>query len=171
MWELVEYQLQNTYAAMLNGNKELAFSVVKLGKKVNKFDVKIDRMSENLLALYTPVAIDLRLVLATLKINANLERIDDITESISKYIQHQNAPFSTEFLEQTKTCVMFEEAQAMFAACHQAYKTSDTTLARMVIKQDKTLNKIFRRSNDIFTTYLLRNPGSIQESLALLLII
>ena len=64
MWDLVEYQLQSGREAMLNADQELARKVVKLGKKVNNFDVKIDRMCENLLALYTPVAVDLRLVLA-----------------------------------------------------------------------------------------------------------
>lgn len=171
MWDLVEYQVQSGYEAMLEIDKELARRVVKLGKKVNNFDVKIDRMCENMLALYTPVAVDLRLVLATLKINANLERIGDTAEGISMYVQNREAPFNPELLEITRVVEMFEEAMAMFRDCRVAYKNNDTDLARALLKRDKTLNKIHRKSEKTIAGYLRRHPDSIEESLALLSII
>ncbi|WP_242926569.1 phosphate signaling complex protein PhoU [Pontibacter vulgaris] len=171
MWDLVEYQLQSGRDAMLNADQELARKVVKLGKKVNNFDVKIDRMCENLLALYTPVAVDLRLVLATLKINANLERIGDTAEGISMFVQNRKAPFNPEILEITKAVVMFDEALAMFHDCRVAYKSNNTDQARAMLKRDKTLNKIYRKSESIIAKYLRDNPDSIEEGLTLLSII
>jgi len=171
MWDLVEYQLQSGHEAMLKADHELAAKVIKLGKKVNNFDVKIDRICENLLALYTPVAVDLRLILATLKINANLERIGDTAESISAFVQKRDSPFNAELIDRTSAFVMFDEALSMFAACRKAYKTSDTELARAVIKRDKMLNKIYRKSDDIIALYLQQYPDSIHECLSLLSVI
>lgn len=171
MWDLVEYQLQSGREAMLQGDRELARKVVKLGKKVNNFDVKIDRMCENLLALYTPVAVDLRLVLATLKINSNLERIGDTAEGISMYVQNRNATYNPEMLEITNAVAMFDEALAMFHDCRIAYKANNTDQARALLKRDKTLNKIYRKSDTIIAQYLRSNPDSIEEGLALLSII
>jgi phosphate transport system protein len=171
MWDLVEYQVQSGREAMLNVDKELARRVIKLGRKVNNFDVKIDRMCENMLALYTPVAVDLRLVLATLKINANLERIGDTAEGISMYVQNQKAEFHPELLEITRVVEMFEEALAMFHDSRIAYKNNDTELARALLKRDKMLNKIHRKSEQTIAEYLRRNPDNIEESLALLAII
>ncbi len=170
MWDLVEYQIQSGYDAMMKVDQELARKVVKLGKKVNNYDLKIDRMCENLLALYTPVAVDLRLILATLKINANLERIGDTAEGISMYIQKRDTPFAPELIESTRTIIMFEEALAMFADCRKAYKTNDTELARTIMKRDKMLNKIYRKSESIIGKYLRSNPDAMEEGLALLAI-
>lgn len=171
MWDLVEYQLQSGRDAMVNADQDLARKVVKLGKKVNNFDVKIDRMCENLLALYTPVAVDLRLVLATLKINANLERIGDTAEGISMYVQNRKVPYSPEILEITNAVAMFDEALAMFRDCRIAYKANNTDQARAMLKRDKMLNKIYRKSDKIIADYLRNNPDSIEEGLAILAII
>lgn len=171
MWDVVEYQLQSGRDAMLNADQDLARKVVKLGKKVNNFDVKIDRMCENLLALYTPVAVDLRLVLATLKINANLERIGDTAEGISMFVQKRESIFNPELLEITKAVTMFDEALAMFHDCRVAYKGSNTEQARAILRRDKMLNKIYRKSDRIIAQYLRNNPDSIEEGLTLLSII
>ncbi len=171
MWDLVEYQLQSGREAMLTADHELAGKVLKLGKKVNNFDVKIDRMCENLLALYTPVAVDLRLVLATLKINANLERIGDTAEGISMFVKNRENRFSPEMLEITKAVAMFDEALSMFHDCRVAYKANDTEQARAIIKRDKMLNKIYRKSDTIMAEYMRQHPDNIEEGLALLSII
>ncbi|MBC5774214.1 phosphate signaling complex protein PhoU [Pontibacter sp. KCTC 32443] len=171
MWDLVEYQLYSGREAMVNADQNLARKVIKLGKKVNNFDVKIDRMCENMLALYTPVAVDLRVVLASLKINANLERIGDTAEGISMYIQNLERPYNPEMLEITKAVTMFDEALAMFHDCRVAYKTDNTEMARALLKRDKMLNKIYRKSENVIAQYLRSNTDSIDEGLALLAII
>src|SRR5476649_2205413 len=86
MWMLVQSQLNKAKDAMTNFDKDLAREVLVKEKRVNSFELKIDRDCENIFALYCPVAIDLRFLLAALKINTNLERIGDIAEGIAKYI-------------------------------------------------------------------------------------
>lgn len=171
MWDLVEYQLQSGREAMLNADTDLAKLIIKRDKKVNQFDVKIDRMCENFFALFTPVAVDLRLVLAVLKINANLERIGDTAEGIARFAQKLEAPLDQELLETTQVLPMFEEALAMFEDCRIAFINNDTKLAKALIKRDKILNKIYRKSDSVVTKYMLKYPEKIAEALALLSII
>src|SRR5947207_7370260 len=86
MWNLVESQLQKSRTALLNFDRDLAREVILKEKRVNAFELKLDRDCEDIFALYCPVAIDLRFLLAVLKINNNLERIGDIAEGVAKYI-------------------------------------------------------------------------------------
>ena len=74
MWALVHQQIYNAGEAMLTGDKELAYKVLSRERRVNAFELKIDSDCEDIIALYAPVAIDLRFVLAMYKINTNLER-------------------------------------------------------------------------------------------------
>ena len=84
MWALVHQQIYNAGEAMLTGDKELAYKVLSRERRVNAFELKIDSDCEDIIALYAPVAIDLRFVLAMYKINTNLERLGDFAESIAR---------------------------------------------------------------------------------------
>lgn len=171
MWDLVEYQLQSGREAMLQADQELAKQIIKRDRKVNQFDVKIDRMCENFFALFTPVAVDLRMVLAVLKINANLERIGDTAEGIARFAKKLDGPVSEPLLEMTKVVPMYEEAIAMFAECRVAFKNNDPAMAKTLIKRDKALDKIYRKSDSIVTKFMADNPEKISEALAILSII
>ncbi|PVY44033.1 phosphate signaling complex protein PhoU [Pontibacter virosus] len=171
MWDLVDHQLASGREAVMNADQELAERIIKLERKVNNYDIKIDRMCENFFALYTPVAVDLRTVLAVLKINSNLERIGDTAESMAHFVSKLERPFDPELVELTSMMVMYDQAIAMFRECRAALVQDDTKLAKQVIKLDKALNKIYRKSDQVITKYLQANPDRIQESLALFSII
>src|SRR5436189_1086180 len=93
MFELVITQLSKARAALLNYDKELAREVTFNEKRVNALELKIDKDCENIFALMNPVAIDLRFVLAVLKINSNLERIGDIADGIARYVSESENAF------------------------------------------------------------------------------
>ena len=80
MWTLVYNQLDRAGEAVLTLDKELAQQVMVRERRVNAFELKIDSDVEDIIALYNPVAIDLRFVLAMLKINTNLERLGDFAD-------------------------------------------------------------------------------------------
>lgn len=171
MWDLVNFQISGGREALLDGDPELPEKILKMGKKVNRYDVKIDRMCENFFALFTPVAVDLRTVLAILKINANLERIGDTAEGIAMLVKKLDAPLDKKLVELTQLLVMYEEALQMFEDCRKAFLESDTQLARELIKRDKVLDKIYRKSDGKVIKYLDKNADKIKEGLALLSII
>src|ERR1700758_4508316 len=110
MWMLVQSQLNKAKEAMVQFDKDLAREVLVKEKRVNSFELKIDRDCENIFALYCPVAVDLRFLLAALKINTNLERIGDIAAGIAVYVVESSVNFDLAALESTSLLKMYDEA-------------------------------------------------------------
>lgn len=171
MWTLVNSQLSKAQQAFLNFDKDLAREVVLKEKRVNGNELKIDRDCENIFALFCPVAIDLRFLLAILKINNNLERIGDYAEGIAKYVIDAEAPFSDEMLKITNILPMYEEAVNMLEDTQTAFEKEDTILARRVFKKDDLLDDVNRKSHHILEVHLKEHPEDASQALWLLSII
>ena len=165
MWILVQSQLEKTRQAMVNFDKDLAHEVVIKEKRVNAYELKIDRDCENIFALYCPVAVDLRFLLAVLKINSNLERIGDIAEGISKHVIDSPAYFDKKILEQTELLKMFEDAIGILADTRLAFEKEDTALARSIFKRDESLDRINKEVNDNVTKLIKEDLKYVSESL------
>ena len=86
MWKLLDLQFDKIKCSIINFDRDLARDVIVNEKRVNSFELQIDKDCENIFALFNPVAIDLRFVLAVLKINTNLERIGDMANGVAKFI-------------------------------------------------------------------------------------
>src|ERR1700744_6108643 len=110
MWILVQSQLNKAKEAMVQFDKDLAREVLLKEKRVNSYELKIDRDCENIFALHCPVAIDLRFLLAALKINHNLERIGDIAAGIALYVVESPTNFDVSLLEATSIIRMYDES-------------------------------------------------------------
>src|SRR4051812_1374937 len=142
MWKLVESQLQKALSSLLNFDKDLAREIVMVEKRVNGAELKIDRDCEDILAIYCPVAIDLRFLLAVLKINTNLERTGDIAEGIANLIIDTDKPFPQELFEATKIIEMFHESEQMVEQILAAFINEDSSIARGIFVRDELLDDI-----------------------------
>jgi len=142
MTSLTAGQIQKARDAFFNLDKELAREIIFYERRINSLELKIDRDCENILALLSPVAIDLRFVLATLKINSSLERIADNAESMSRYVLEMKEPFDAQLLKQIKLAEMFDTAVSMIGDIEQALDNEDSTLARKVLLKDDLLDEI-----------------------------
>src|ERR1044072_757467 len=98
MWSLVQSQLTKSKKALLSFDEVLAREITVKEDRVNAYELKIDLDCENILALSSPVAVDLRFVLAALKINTNLERIGDIAEGIARFVIDVEENFNSNLL-------------------------------------------------------------------------
>ena len=107
MWTLIEQQIQHAVEALLKNDKQEAYSVVCRERKVNATELKIDSECEDIIALYAPVAIDLRFVFSIFKINTNLERLGDFAESIARSVM--NLPEEAAIDEKIILASRFEE--------------------------------------------------------------
>ena len=114
MFELVLSQLNKSKEALFQFDKDLAREVLVNEKRVNGFELKLDRDCENIIALFNPVAVDLRFVLACMKINSNLERIGDIAEGICQFVLNFKLDPEKELLEKTRLLEMFETSAISF---------------------------------------------------------
>jgi phosphate transport system protein len=171
MWSLVHSQLNNARLAFLNFDKDLARAVVQKEKRVNGSELKIDRDCENIFALFCPVAIDLRFLLAVLKINSNLERIGDIADGIAKYILSAEAPFKEGLLKSSHILEMYEESIVILEDTQSAFEKEDTILARGVFKKDEFLDKINMNANKNIEGWLKQHPEDLDQGLWILSII
>ena len=168
MWVLVESQLTKGLSALLNFDKDLAREVVMIEKRVNGAELKIDRDCEDIFAIYSPVAIDLRFLLAVLKINTNLERMGDIAEGIAKMIIDTKETFSKELLEATQVVKMYEESLQIVAEILTAFKQEDSVVARGIFKREEFLDEINRKANELIIGFLKDHPEDINQALTIL---
>ena len=168
MWEMVLSQLQKAEEALKNIDRDLAREVILTEKRVNAFELKIDRDCEDILALFAPVAIDLRFILAVLKINMNLERTGDIAEGIGKFIVDIPEDFDKRLLEITRVVEMYEQANEMISEVMNAFEEENTILARKVFKKDDLLDEINKNAATIVANYIKDNPAKIESALYIL---
>lgn len=171
MWFLVESQLKKAKIALVNFDRDLAREVVMKEKRVNAFELKLDRDCEDIFALYCPVAIDLRFLLAVLKINNNLERIGDIAEGICKYVIEADGDFDEMVNSKTEMITMFDESINILSDTRIAFEKEDTILARSVFKKDETLDRINMSSMARVKDIIKERPEVIDDALYVLSII
>lgn len=171
MWNLVIMQLVKARQALTTFDKDLAREVVLKERRVNGHELKIDRDCENIFALLTPVAVDLRFVLAVLKINSNLERTGDIAEGIAKHIILAEQSFKQEMLSDTNLISMYDEAIKMMEETLSSFENENTELARGIFKKDEYLDGINENANKLIGKYLRIHPEDVDLALNIFSII
>lgn len=171
MFELCKQQLEKSREAFLEHDHEIAEEVLRTESRVNALDLKIDRDCERFIALHTPVASDLRFVLALRKINFDLERIGDHAYGISNYVIEVDTPIQKNLLEKLRFEEMYEAALSMLDDITDAYMETDTKKARKVFKKDKLLNKINMQSFEIISEEVKKDPKLIDQYLLLFSVI
>ena len=87
MGDLVASQIHQTMVALTECNVELAKEIIDNDNLVDELDVKIDKLCQRIFALTQPVATDLRLIMSSLKMNNDLERMGDLAVNIAERIE------------------------------------------------------------------------------------
>jgi phosphate transport system protein len=166
MCSLVDEQVQSAIKSVQEENLELANEIIQNDNKVDKFDNKIDKICQKIFALTQPVAMDLRLIMSSLTINNNLERIGDIAVNIAEYIlMIQKKPA---FYQQSKLEEMFTLVKHMLKDSIDSYIAGNETLAKSVIDADDQLDKLNFDNHKILIEIMKQNPDNIEPAVALL---
>ena len=168
MWKLVKLQLEKSQHALITFDKNLAREVVANEKRVNAYELKIDRDCENIFALFNPVAVDLRFVLAVLKINSNLERIGDITEGVCRFIVDVDHNFDQDLIKSSRILQMFETAVNMLTDVADAFENEDSKLARTTFEKDEILDAINEKASHGIVDYIIKNQEQGRHALHVL---
>lgn len=168
MWTLVYNQLSRAGKSVLTFDRELAQQVIVREKRVNAFELKIDCDAEDAIALYNPVAIDLRFVLAMLKINTNLERLGDFAEGIARFVVHcDKEELDKELLRELRLEEMVKQVLCMLDTAKRALNEESIELAVSVFGKDNLLDEINANVSNVLTTYLEAHKGDIRMCLDL----
>ena len=165
MFDLITQQMRKAKSAFESMYRELAREVNFNEKRVNALELKIDKDCENIFALFNPVAIDLRFVLAVLKINSNLERIGDIADGICRYVAEASGPFDADLLEVTRVSEMFTTSIKMLEDVQAAFDQEDTKIARGIFKMDDLLDEINGNANAVIEEYITTHSKNVRQSL------
>ena len=168
MCSLVDEQVQFAIKAVETDDLELAQSVVERDKKVNKYDVKIDKICQKIFALAQPVAMDLRYIMSSLTINSNLERIGDIAVNIAEnIILIKRKPG---FYSETKIEEMFSVTKELLKNSIDAFIGENAELAKKVILADDLVDKLNAENHTILKSIMKQSPDNIEPAVALLVI-
>jgi phosphate transport system protein len=166
MCSLVDEQVQSAIKAVEDENLELAKQVVEKDSKVDKYDNKIDKICQKIFALTQPVAFDLRLIMSSLTINNNLERIGDIAANIAEYMMMIKQ--KPAFFGQTKLDAMFKIAKKMLKEAIDSYIQGDEALAKSVITSDDALDNLNAENHKILVDIMKRDKDNIETAVVLL---
>jgi|TARA_B100001939_G_scaffold165732_1_gene142905 phosphate transport system protein len=142
MFLLVEGQWEKGANAIINYDQDIAEEISSSENRINAQELKIDNDCENIIALHAPVAVDLRFILSTYKINHALEHIADIAESIAKYVADHDVAYDKQIVDETRLTEMLDVFNTMMDCLIEAFENEDPTIARKVFKKDKLINKI-----------------------------
>ena len=168
MAQMVASQLKKSITALLDKDEDLANEVLHNERRVNAFELKIDRDCEHIFTLLTPVAHDMRFVFSTLKINSDLERIGDYAEGIAMLVKLGKKHFDNNLIKELQLHTMFEIAYAMMEDITTAYSVDDSKLARSVYTRDVELNDLNHNASGVVVNYCKSNPEQIAQALYLL---
>lgn len=153
---LVEDRVREAVQAVMTHDAELAAQVIERDREVDLMEVDIEEDCLKLLALYQPVASDLRFVVAVLKINNDLERVADeavnIAERADFLARHAPVDLPLNFE------VMSEKSQAMLRKSLEALTTMNAGLAHQVGRDDDEVDDLNRRMYEIVQQAMCLQP-------------
>ncbi len=142
MASIVEEAIAFSIKALLEHDDALAQKVVDGDYRINELEVEIDNAIVDLLALQQPVAIDLRLILASQKINNDLERIGDHAVNIAESALALVKMLGQESLFELPK--MSEIAQSMLRDALDGFIHQDARLGKIVLEQDDSIDDLNR---------------------------
>lgn len=135
---------------------------------INELHMEVDDRCFKLLALHQPMAADLRVIVAAVKINTDLERVGDLAVNIAeagkRYVQH---PPVKPLIDIPR---MGDLAQKMLRDALDAFVRRDMVLAEAVLAADDTLDALKTQIFRELLTYMLQSPDTIEPALDLILI-
>jgi phosphate transport system protein len=164
----VERAVEAATQALMQRKPELFKQVHELEAKINREHMEVDESCLELLARQSPLAADLRLVIAILKISTDLERMGDQAVNIS-----YNAKDYLEG-EPVKDLVdipkMAKEVQAMVRDALDAFVRQDRQLAEGVLIKDDTVDALKDKVFHELIGYMGTHPTNVERALDLILI-
>ncbi len=162
----VENSLSKSVRALKEWDTGLARSVVEYDSEINRIEVEIEEECLKILALHQPVAIDLRFVVAVLKINNDLERIGDLAANIASRALYISSKERVEIPEKLITIVNM--AESMLKRSLDALVNLNTDLAREVIVDDDIIDDLHVRMYDYIQESIKSEPELVDCLISLL---
>jgi len=168
MGGLAEERVRESVRGLMDRDSAALDAVLRGDQPINDLHIELDDRCFKLLALHQPMAADLRVIVAAVKINTDLERVGDLAVNIAeagkRYLRH--APVKP-LIDIPR---MGELAQSMLRDALDAFVRRDIALAEAVLAQDDIVDALKTQIFRELLTYMLQDPATIEPALDLILI-
>lgn len=166
MGTLVDEQVEYSFRALNEWNIAMAQLVMERDAKVDRLDFKIEKQCQRIFALQQPVARDLRLIMAALKINSDLERMGDLAFNIARIVE----PLSPQrnYVEQLEIVQMTDAVRVMVRNTIDSFVNNDPELALTIMKSDIRVDQYEQRIGRHIVDMMKRHSDFIEAGALLI---
>src|SRR5688572_11627727 len=168
MGGLAEERVRESVRGLMDREHAALDGVLKGDEPINDLHMEVDDRCFKLLALHQPMAADLRVIVAAVKINTDLERVGDLAVNIAeagkRYLQH---PPVKPLIDIPR---MGDIAQSMLREALDSFVRRDTALAQRVLNEDDRLDGLKTQIFRELLTYMLQDPATVEPALDLILV-
>ena len=165
---MAEQSIERAVEAYRTQDLSLCELVDRSEKNINRFEREIDQMSLDLLAMEQPMAIDLRFILAVIKINADVERVGDAASTIAERVRDLQAFSPVDLPVDIPRIASL--AIDMVRRALQAFIEADADAAQMVLSLDDAVDKLNDSAYFALLTVMRDQPRLTPQALNALVI-
>ena len=168
MGGMVESAIHNSIYALVERDEERAKEVMWKEAQVNQKEMEIDDLATRMLALFQPMARDLRFITAVIKMNADLERMGDLAVNITeRALSLMQEPSQRPLVDIPKIA---ELAESMVHRALDAFARGDAEMAREVLLADDEVDNLRDAVYNELVNFMQEERTTIQRSINLLFI-
>ena len=163
------HNLERAVQALLDRNAELANAVIADDDEVDEHERHIDQLGMEILVRFHPMATDLRLVVSSMKISMNLERVSDHATNIAKRARKMSA--SHQLADSTLIEPLYTMADQLLRDAITAYSERDPQLGASLHLRDKELDRLHKEITATFGSRIDQGVGRSEDYLHLILVV
>lgn len=166
MGSLVDEQVEYAFRALNEWNVAMAHLVMDRDSKVDKLDFKIEKQCQRIFALQQPVARDLRLIMAAMKINSDLERMGDLAFNVARSVEALLP--AREYVARLELSQMTEAVHTMVRHTIDSFVGNDPELALSIMRSDIRVDQYEQRIGRQIVDMMKREPEFIEAGALLI---
>ncbi len=171
IFEMADYAIEaivKAIDALKNADIKQAEKIIKNDSVLDNLEIELDDECIRILVTRQPAAVDLRLVLAMLKINTDLERIGDLATNIAKEtIRLNGQPLIKPLMDIPR---MAEIGVAMLQDAFRSISEKNVGLAREIIERDEQIDELNLQVYRELFSFMAENPRTMSQSLGLIMV-
>ena len=168
MGGMVEGMVAKATQSLLDRNNQLSNDVIDGDNEVDRLEIEIDELCHLILGTKQPTAVDLRFLVAVMKINSDLERIGDSAVNIAQSVLQLNeVPPLKPYIDLPRLSILVQD---MVRRSLDAFVRRDARLATEVCESDDAVDGLYKQLFRELLTYMIEDPKTVSRALHLLLV-
>ena len=168
MGAMVEEMVAGSVQALVERDTERSDSIIEQDNEVDQMQIDIDKLCETVMATQQPTAIDMRFLVAVMKINTDLERIGDLASNICKSVRLLNElPPLKPYVDLPR---LTQQVRDMVHLSLDAFVERDTRMAIAVCAADDNVDAMYEQLFRELLTYMIETPQNVTRGLQLMFI-